>query len=121
MRLIIEARVEGEQTSATAVGAVVVAVVEPQDHSVSELGLTFAEGPALLADVQSTLVAHQVAADNGRGSLLPMRLGAGAQGQPIDRDADCVWQGRGAGPCGRRTLNIGRRESSSRWCRSAHV
>jgi hypothetical protein len=50
MRLIIEARVEGEQTSATAVGAAVVAVVEPQDRSVSELGLTFAEGPALLAD-----------------------------------------------------------------------
>jgi hypothetical protein len=29
---------------------------------------------------------------------LPLRLGAGAQGQPIDRDSDCVWQGRGAEP-----------------------
>ena len=58
MRLIIETRLEGEQTSAT---AAVVAVVERQDRSVAGLGLTLAEGRALLAEVQWMLVSQQTA------------------------------------------------------------
>lgn len=61
MRLIIEARLEGEQTSATAAEATIVAVVERQDRSLTDLGLTLAEGRALLADVQSLLVSQQTA------------------------------------------------------------
>jgi hypothetical protein len=61
MRLIIEVRLEGEQASATAAGAMIVAVVERQDRSVADLGLTLAEGRALLAEVQSMLVSHQTA------------------------------------------------------------
>ena len=57
MRLIIEARLEGAQTSAMAI----VAVVERQDRSLTDLGLTLAEGRALLADVQSILVSQQAA------------------------------------------------------------
>ncbi len=62
MRLIIEARLEGEQTSATAGEATIVAVVERQDRSVADLGFTLAEGRALLAKVQSILVSQQAAA-----------------------------------------------------------
>ena len=51
MRLIIEARLEGEQTGATAARATIVDVVERQDRSVADLGLTLAEGRALLAKV----------------------------------------------------------------------
>ena len=61
MRLIIEARLEGAQTSATVAEAAIVAVVERQDRSVTDLGLTLAEGRALLAEVQSTLVLQQAA------------------------------------------------------------
>jgi hypothetical protein len=61
MRLIIEARLEGEQTSAMAVDATIVAVMERRDRSVAGLGLTLAEGRALLAEVQSTLVLKQTA------------------------------------------------------------
>ena len=61
MRLIIEARLEGEHASAPAAGATIVAVVKRQDRSVADLGLTLAEGRALLAEVQSTLVSHQTA------------------------------------------------------------
>jgi hypothetical protein len=61
MRLIIEAHLEGEQASATAAGATIVAVVERQDRSVADLGLSLAEGRALLAEVQSMLVSHQTA------------------------------------------------------------
>ena len=61
MRLIIEARLEGEQSSATAAGATIVAVVDRQDRSVADLGLTLAEGRALLAGVQSVLVPQQTA------------------------------------------------------------
>src|SRR5450755_2856550 len=60
MRLIIEARLEGGQTTATE--AAVVAVVERKDRSVARLGLTLAEGRALLAEVQSVLVSQQTAA-----------------------------------------------------------
>src|SRR6266436_5515440 len=56
MRLIIEARLEGAQT-----GATIVDVVERQDRSVADLGLTLAEGRALLAKVQSILVSQQAA------------------------------------------------------------
>ncbi|MEA3111267.1 MAG: hypothetical protein QOG58_1066, partial [Caballeronia sp.] len=49
MRLIIEARLEGGETSET--GATIVAVVERKDRSVADLGLTLAEGRALLAEV----------------------------------------------------------------------
>jgi hypothetical protein len=62
MRLIIEARLEGNQTSSAATeAATIVAVVERQDRSVAGLGLTLAEGRALLAEVQSVLVSHQAA------------------------------------------------------------
>ena len=58
MRLIIEARMEDEQTSSTATEATIVAVVDRQERSVAGLGLTLAEGRALLAEVQSVL-AHK--------------------------------------------------------------
>src|SRR5260370_5516640 len=61
MRLSIEARLEGAQTGATAAEATIVDVVERQDHSVADLGLTLAEGRALLAKVQSILVSQQTA------------------------------------------------------------
>ncbi len=61
MRLIIEARLEGGQTGATAAEATIVDVVERQDRSVADLGLTLAEGRALLAKVQSILVSQQTA------------------------------------------------------------
>src|SRR5258708_15621596 len=59
MRLIIEARLEGGETSETE--AAIVAVVERKDRSVADLGLTLAEGRALLAEVQSLLVSQQTA------------------------------------------------------------
>src|SRR5260370_36554604 len=59
MRLIIEARLEGGETSETE--ATIVAVVERKDRSVADLGLTLAEGRALLAEVQSLLVSEQPA------------------------------------------------------------
>ena len=59
MRLIIEARLEGGGTSKTE--ATTVAVVERKDRSVADLGLTLAEGRALLAEVQSLLVSAQTA------------------------------------------------------------
>jgi hypothetical protein len=60
MRLIIEARLEGGETSQT--GATIVAVVERKDRSVADLGLTLAEGRALHAEVQSLPVSEQTAA-----------------------------------------------------------
>ena len=59
MRPIIEARLEGGETSETE--ATIVAVVERKDRSVADLGLTLAEGRALLAEVQSLLVSEQTA------------------------------------------------------------
>jgi hypothetical protein len=64
MRLIIEARLEGEQAeeaTATAAVATIVAVIERQDRSIADLGLTLVEGRALLAEIQSMLVSHQTA------------------------------------------------------------
>jgi hypothetical protein len=62
MRLIIEARLEGDQASSATTGAAtIVAVVERQSRCVAGLGLTLAEGRALLAEVQSMLVSHQAA------------------------------------------------------------
>jgi hypothetical protein len=62
MRLIIEARLEGDQASSAATeAATILAVVERQDRSVAGLGLTLAEGRALLAEVQSVLVSYQTA------------------------------------------------------------
>ena len=62
MPLIIEARIEDDQASSVAIqAATIVAVLERQDHSVAGLGLTLAEGRALLAEVQSALVSHQAA------------------------------------------------------------
>jgi hypothetical protein len=59
MRLIIEARLEGVETSETE--ATTVAVVERKDRSVADLGLTLVEGRTLLAEVQSLLVLEQTA------------------------------------------------------------
>ncbi|WP_188131094.1 hypothetical protein [Paraburkholderia panacisoli] len=59
MRLIIETRLEGGETSETE--ATIVAVVERKDRSVADLGLTLAEGRTLLAEVQSLLVSEQTA------------------------------------------------------------
>jgi hypothetical protein len=59
MRLIIEARLEGGEKSETE--ATIVAVVERKDRSITDLGLTLAEGRALLAEVQSLLVSEQTA------------------------------------------------------------
>jgi hypothetical protein len=59
MRLIIEARLEAGETSETK--ATTVAVVERKDRSVADLGLTLAEGRALLAEIQSLLVSEQAA------------------------------------------------------------
>ena len=61
MRLIIEARLEDAQTSAMGAQSKIVAVVERQDQSVANFGLTLAEGRALLAEVQSMLVSQQAA------------------------------------------------------------
>jgi hypothetical protein len=59
MRLIIEARLEGGETSETE--ATIVAVAERKDRSVADLGLSISEGRALLAEVQSLLVSQQTA------------------------------------------------------------
>lgn len=61
MRLIIEARLEGSETGPPASETRVVAVIDRQDHSVADLGLTLTEGRALLAEVQAGLVARQTA------------------------------------------------------------
>lgn len=52
MRLIIEACLEGDQASSAATEAATI---------VAALGLTLAEGRALVAQVQSVLVSHQSA------------------------------------------------------------
>ena len=61
MRVIIEARIEDARTGSAAAQAMVVAVLEREEQSVADLGLTLAEGRALLAQVQSMLVSHQAA------------------------------------------------------------
>lgn len=60
MRLIIEARLEGDSANSSATeAATVIAVVEWQDRSVADFGLTLAEGRALIAEAHSVLVSHQ--------------------------------------------------------------
>jgi len=59
MRLIIEAHLEDAQMGAAPVETTIVEVVERQDGSVANLGLTLAEGRDLLAKVQSILVSKQ--------------------------------------------------------------
>jgi hypothetical protein len=78
MRLIIEARLEDARMGAAPAEATIVEVVERQDGSVANLGLTLAEGRALLAKVQSILVLQQTAgwmasrvACQDCGSVLP--------------------------------------------------
>lgn len=78
MRLIIEARLEGDHESSAATKATaVVAVVERQDRSVADLGLTLSEGRALLAEIQSVLVSHQAA------GLMADRLACGCCGLSV--------------------------------------
>ena len=74
MRLIIEARLEGSAATSTT-SSTVVAVLDRQDESLADLGLTLAEGRALLAEVQATLVSHQ-AATWMAGHLACRRCGA---------------------------------------------
>ena len=59
MRLIIEARLPDEDCDVVEDDGVVI-VTERRDRSLSQLGLTLAEGRSLLAKVQSVLVAKQV-------------------------------------------------------------
>ena len=61
MRIIIEARLEDAQMGAAPAETTTVEVVERQDGSIANLGLTLAEGRALLAKVQSILVSQQTA------------------------------------------------------------
>lgn len=61
MRLIIEARLEDARIGAAPAATTIVEVVERQDGSLANLGLTLAEGRALLAKVQSVLVSQQTA------------------------------------------------------------
>jgi hypothetical protein len=76
MRLIIEARLEGDQESSAATDAsTIIAVLGRQDRSVADLGLTLAEGRALLGEVQSVLVSHQSAGWMA-GQLTCCRCGA---------------------------------------------
>src|SRR5260370_24643722 len=59
MRLIIEARLADEDCDVVEDDGVVI-VIDRRDRSLSQLGLTLAEGRSLLAKVQSVLVAKQV-------------------------------------------------------------
>ena len=63
MRLIISLspRVDDGDRDASHEDRTVLAVVERRDRSLSQLGLTLAEGRSLLAEVQSALVSPQVA------------------------------------------------------------
>lgn len=61
MRLIIEARIaEAADIGHAADGAVTLAVLERRDRSLAKLGLTLAEGHALLARAQDVMVSQQV-------------------------------------------------------------
>jgi hypothetical protein len=61
MRLIIEARLEDVNADAISSDVTVLAVLERADQSVAELGLSLAEGRALLAAAQSALATQQAA------------------------------------------------------------
>ena len=58
MRLIIEARMIGEDASPTA-EVLTLTEIERDNHDLTEFGLSLAEGRALLAAAQSALVQHQ--------------------------------------------------------------
>lgn len=59
--MIMEARLEGAQTQPTLADRKIIAVVERQDQCVADLGMSLAEGRALLAEIQSVLVSQQTA------------------------------------------------------------
>jgi hypothetical protein len=61
MRLIVEARIETEDGEASRAGGAVVAVIERRERSLSQLGLTLAEGRSLLAEAQALLASEQAA------------------------------------------------------------
>ncbi len=61
MSLIIDAHLEGSETGPPASKTRVVAVIDRQDQSVADLGLTLSEGRALLVEVQAGLVERQTA------------------------------------------------------------
>ncbi|OYT90937.1 MAG: hypothetical protein CFE43_15705 [Burkholderiales bacterium PBB3] len=71
MRLILEARLEGgQESSAVTEASAIIAVMERQDRSVASLGLTLADGSALLAEVRSMPIrlTHQATTGTtGRG------------------------------------------------------
>jgi hypothetical protein len=75
MRLIIEARLEDVKTDAISSDVTVLAVLERADQSVVELGLSLAEGRALLAAAQSALATRQ-AASSISGQMSCCRCGA---------------------------------------------
>ncbi|MGU7771741.1 hypothetical protein ACV229_16415 [Burkholderia sp. MR1-5-21] len=60
MRLIIEARLVDCESDPVDEGDGVLAVIERPDLSLTELGLTLAEGRTLLAKVQTELISKQV-------------------------------------------------------------
>jgi hypothetical protein len=60
MRLIIEARLADGDSDTGNDGDGVLAVVERRDGSLTQLGLTLAEGRSLLAEVQAGLISKQV-------------------------------------------------------------
>ena len=85
MRLIIEARLEGAQATDGKSEATIIAAVERESRSVADLGLTLAEGRALVAGVQAMLVSRQTAGWMA-GELACSRCGYGARyykGLPI--------------------------------------
>ena len=59
MRLIIEARLEGD--AGTADTPVMLAAIEREDHNLTDFGLSLAEGRQLLAAAQSALATRQAA------------------------------------------------------------
>ena len=62
MRLIIEARIEDTEAGDAAAGAMTLAVIERRGRSLVDLGMTLAEGRALLAQAQAALVSRHVGA-----------------------------------------------------------
>jgi hypothetical protein len=95
MRLIIEARLEGGETSETE--ATIVAVVERQDQGAAGAGTHTCRRPRLAR--RGSIVAGVRAGCRVDGEpigLPPLWPDASAQRRPVDRAANCVWQGRRA-------------------------
>ena len=59
MKLVIEARLEDDASTALADQPVMLAVIERKDHDLTDFGLSLAEGRRLLAAAQSALAARQ--------------------------------------------------------------